>query len=130
RRRRSITVKPDVMFPRNFAQSLIIRHSGLLLLLFCHSERSAESLISGLFQIRHDRSKQSEMFRFAQHDKLQITSRFLFAFDGFEECLEIAFAKTLRPLALNNFEKERRPVFYRLGKYLQQITFIIAIDEN
>ena len=70
------------------------------------------------------------MFRSAQHDKLQITSRFLFAFDGFEERLEIAFAKTLRAFALNNFEKERRPVFYRLGKYLQQITFIIAIDEN
>ena len=70
------------------------------------------------------------MFRFAQHDKLQITSRRLFAFDGFEERLEVAFAKTLRAFALNNFEKQRRPVFYWLGKYLQQITFIIAIDED
>src|SRR5260370_27201725 len=32
RRRRPVAVKPDVMLPRNFAQSLIIRHSGLLLL--------------------------------------------------------------------------------------------------
>ena len=54
----------------------------------------------------------------------------LFAFDGFEECLEIAFAEALRAFALNNFEKQRRPVFYRFGKNLQQITFIIAIDEN
>ena len=61
---------------------------------------------------------------------LQITSRFLFAFDGFEERFEIAFAKALRAFALNNFEKERGPIFYRLGKYLQQITFIITIDEN
>ena len=70
------------------------------------------------------------MFRFAQHDKLQVPSCCLFAFDGFEERLEIAFAKALRAFALNNFEKERRPVFYRFGEYLKQITFIIAIDQD
>src|SRR6266487_6492688 len=61
---------------------------------------------------------------------LQIPSRSLFAFDGFEERLEIAFAKAFRALALNNFEKERGPVFYRFGKYLKQITFVIAIDQD
>ena len=70
------------------------------------------------------------MFRVAQHDKLQIASCGLFALDGFEECLEIAFAKALRALALNNFEKQRRPVFYGFCKNLQQITFVITIHQD
>ena len=70
------------------------------------------------------------MFRFAQHDKLQIASRRLLAFDGFEQRFEIAFAEALRAFALNDLEKECRAIFHRLGENLQQITFIIAIDEN
>jgi hypothetical protein len=70
------------------------------------------------------------MFRFAQHDKLQIPSRSLLAFDGLEQRLEIAFAKTLRALALNDLEKERWAIFHWLGENLQQITFVIAIDQN
>ena len=61
---------------------------------------------------------------------LQVASCSLFAFDGFEERLEISFAKALRAFALNDFKKERRPVFDGLGEYLQQITFIISIDED
>ena len=56
------------------------------------------------------------MFRFAQHDKLQIASRGLLAFDGFEQRFEIAFAEALRAFALNDFKKERRAIFHRLGK--------------
>src|SRR5438046_10368393 len=33
-------------------------------------------------------------------------------------------------LALNDLEKERWAIFHRFRKDLQQITFIIAIDEN
>ena len=70
------------------------------------------------------------MFRFAQHDKLQISSRVLLALDGFEQRFEIAFAEALRAFALNDFEKECRAIFHRLGENLEQITFIIAIDED
>ena len=68
--------------------------------------------------------------RFAQHDKLQIASPLLFFLDRLEQRLEIAFAETLRAFALNDFEKERRPIFHRLGEDLQQITFVVAIDQN
>ena len=47
-----------------------------------------------------------------------------------EERFEIAFAETLRAFALDDFEKERRPIFHRLGEDLQQITFVVAIDQN
>ena len=70
------------------------------------------------------------MFRFAQHDKLQIASRGLLALDGFEQRFEIAFAEALRAFALNNLKEERRAIFHRLGENLEQITFVIAIDEN
>ncbi len=70
------------------------------------------------------------MFRFAQHDKLQIPSGSLFAFDGFEQRLEITFAKTLCAFALNDLKKQRRSILDRFCEDLQQITFIIAIDEN
>src|SRR2546426_3679005 len=88
-----VAVKPDVMFPRDFSQSLVIRHYRLLSL-------------------------------------LQIPSRGLFALDGFEQRFEITFAETLRALALNDLEKERWAIFHRLGEDLQQITFVIAIDQN
>jgi hypothetical protein len=61
---------------------------------------------------------------------LQIASRFLFALDGFEECFEIAFAKALRAFALDNLEKERRPILHRFREDLQEITFVIPIHEN
>ncbi len=51
------------------------------------------------------------MFRFAQHDKLQIASCRLLAFDGFEQRFEIAFAEALRAFALNDFKKERWSIF-------------------
>src|SRR6266511_340564 len=124
-----VTVKPDVMFPRDFSQSLVIRHYRLLSLL-CHSEPSEESLISGFFTVFRVKSRRSEMFRFAQHDKLQIPSGSLFAFDGFEQRLEITFATTLCAFALNDLKKQRRSILDRFCEDLQQITFIIAIDEN
>src|SRR4051794_31955959 len=61
---------------------------------------------------------------------LQITSSFLFFLQSFKERLEVTFAETLGALALDDFEKEGRPVFDRLGENLEQITFVIAIDQN
>src|SRR5581483_1849908 len=61
---------------------------------------------------------------------LQITSQRLLALDGLEQRFEIAFAKTLRSLALNDFEEQRGAIFHRLGENLQQISFVIAIHQN
>src|SRR5439155_26988884 len=88
-----VAMKPDVMFPRDFSQSLVIRHYRLLFL-------------------------------------LQIPSRGLFALDGFEQRLEIAFAETLRALALNDLKKQRRSILNRFCEVLQQETFIMGTAEN
>src|SRR5438552_7364164 len=61
---------------------------------------------------------------------LQVASAFLLFLKCFEERLEISFPKTLGAFALDDFEKQRRPVLYRLREYLEQITFVVAIDQN
>src|SRR6478672_796306 len=61
---------------------------------------------------------------------LQVAPRFLFLLQRFEERLEIALAETLRPFALDYFEKECGPVFNWLGENLEEITLVIPIDEN
>src|SRR5882757_6197681 len=62
--------------------------------------------------------------------KLQIASPVLLFLERLEEGFEIAFAETLGAFALNDFKKERRPIFHRLGEDLQQITLVVAIDQN
>src|SRR6266446_6547808 len=90
-RRRAVAMKPDVMFSRNFAKSLIVRHFD---------------------------------------SPLQISSCFLFSLQCFKQRFEVTFAEALCALALDNFEKERRPVFHRLSEYLEQIPFVVAINQN
>src|SRR5262249_41847263 len=57
-------------------------------------------------------------------------AKFLFFFQRFEKSLKVTLAETLRSFALNDLEKERRPVLHRLGKDLQEITFIITVDQD
>src|SRR6202022_302488 len=69
-------------------------------------------------------------FEFFRTLHLQIASAFLFLFQSLEQRFEISFPETLRAFALDNFEEQRRPIFDRLRKYLEQITFVVAIDQN
>lgn len=62
--------------------------------------------------------------------RLQRTAAFLFALDGFEQGFEVAFTEGLRAFALNDFEKHGRPGLDRLGEDLQQIAFVVAIDQD
>src|SRR5947207_10344157 len=61
---------------------------------------------------------------------LQIASPVLLFFERLKERFEITFAKTLGAFALDDFEKERRSILNRLREYLQQISFVVAIDQN
>src|SRR6266853_3844800 len=61
---------------------------------------------------------------------LQIASPFLLFLKRLKQGFEIAFAETFRALALDDFEEERRAIFHRFGKYLQQIPLVVAIDQN
>src|SRR6185312_11970497 len=54
----------------------------------------------------------------------------LLALDGLEEGLEIALAEAARPAALDDLEEERRPVLDGLGEDLEEVPFIVAIDED
>src|SRR5438128_9276704 len=69
-------------------------------------------------------------FEFFRTLHLQIASAFLFLFQSLEQRFEIPFPETLRSFALDNFEEQRRPIFHRLGKYLEQITFVVTINQN
>ena len=61
---------------------------------------------------------------------LQIASPLLLFFQRLKQGFEIALAETFRALALNDFKEERRPILHWLGKYLQQIPLVVAIDQN
>ena len=73
---------------------------------------------------------ESLILRHRSYLLLQIASPFLLFLERLEERFEIAFAETLGAFALNDFKEERRPIFHRLGEDLQQITFVITIDQN
>src|SRR5438094_1692610 len=121
RRRRSVAVEPDVMFPRDVSQFLVIRHCRLLLLkfyqlltlAFCScaeggrpssldTMRSRRACLSSASLLRGERIKVRVMSINRSIYNLQVASCSLFAFDGFEERLEISFAKALRAFALND----------------------------
>src|SRR6516225_10657682 len=61
---------------------------------------------------------------------LQSSAPRLFPFDGFKKGLEVAFAETLGTAALDDFEKQRRAILHRLREDLQEIPFVIAIDQD
>jgi hypothetical protein len=61
---------------------------------------------------------------------LQISSQLLLSFNGFKQCLEIAGTKGFCPFALNDLEEQSGPVFNRFGEDLQQVAFIIPVNQN
>src|SRR5438876_4849659 len=68
--------------------------------------------------------------RHGESPPLQISSSFLLALEGFEKRFEISFTEALGSLALNDFEKEGRPVFDWFGENLEQVAFVVAINQN
>src|SRR5207302_6644831 len=61
---------------------------------------------------------------------LEVPAKVLFALERLEQRLEVAGAKALCAFALYDLVKECRAVFHRLGEDLQQVTLVVAIDEN
>src|SRR5689334_24830167 len=61
---------------------------------------------------------------------LQIASLLLLALDRLEQCLEIALAEAAAALALDNLDKQRRPILQRLAEDLQQVALLVAIDQH
>src|SRR5258707_749200 len=61
---------------------------------------------------------------------LEVPPRVLLSLNRLEQCLEISFPETLASLSLDHFEEQRRPIFDRLGEYLQEVAFVVAVDED
>src|SRR5690606_13537051 len=54
----------------------------------------------------------------------------LLPFDRLEQRLEVAGAKALGALALDDLVEQRRPVLDRLGEDLQQVALVVAVDQD
>jgi hypothetical protein len=65
-----------------------------------------------------------------QFEFSKITPETLLAFDGFKQGFEITFTERAGAFSLNDFKEKGRAVFNRLGENLQQITFIVSVNEN
>src|SRR5258708_4632502 len=61
---------------------------------------------------------------------LEVTPGRLFALNGFEQRLEIAFSKAFGALSLDDLEEDGGPVLDRFCKYLEEIALFIPIDED
>src|SRR6185437_2623755 len=61
---------------------------------------------------------------------LKIPPGSLVALDGLEQRLEVPFAEGVGTFALDDFKKERGTVFHRPGEDLQQVAFLVAVDQN
>src|SRR5581483_5552378 len=61
---------------------------------------------------------------------LQVPALRLLCLDRLEQRAEVALAESARSLALNDLEEDRRTIFHRLREELQQIAFLILVDED
>src|SRR2546423_15709614 len=61
---------------------------------------------------------------------LQVAAEILFALQRFEQRLEISGAEALRALSLDDFVEERRTVLHRLRENLQQVAFLVPVNQD
>ena len=54
----------------------------------------------------------------------------MFFFDRDEQRLEVSFAETFAAFSLQDLVEDRRAVLDRFGKDLQQIAFVVAVDQD
>src|SRR5690606_6796705 len=65
-----------------------------------------------------------------RNSKSQIPTQGLLAFYGLKQGLEVALAKGAGALPLNDLIEYGRSVLDRLGKDLEQISFVVAVHED
>src|SRR2546423_1108447 len=54
----------------------------------------------------------------------------LLALDRLEQCLEVALAEAASAVPLDDLEEDRRTITNQLGKDLQQIPLVVAVDKD
>lgn len=60
----------------------------------------------------------------------EIAALFLFELERFEEGFEIAFAEGLAAAAADDFEEESGAVLEGFGEELEEVAFIVSVDED
>ena len=61
---------------------------------------------------------------------LEVAPEGLLSFDCLEQCLEVAFPKPTRAVALDDLEEERRPVLRGLREDLKQVPLLVAVGQD
>src|SRR4029077_2375728 len=61
---------------------------------------------------------------------LQVAAQRLLALDRFEQRLEVPLAERRRAVPLDHLEEDRRPVLRRLREDLEEVTVVVAVDED
>ena len=61
---------------------------------------------------------------------LKISAASLLFLDRNKQRLEVAFAKAFAALSLEDLVENRRAVLDRFGKDLEQIAFVVAVDQD
>ena len=61
---------------------------------------------------------------------LKVAAQLLLALDGFEQGLEVAFPEGLGTFALDDFVEDGRTIHDGLGKELEEVAVLVAIDQD
>src|SRR4051794_39071586 len=61
---------------------------------------------------------------------LQVAASPLLLFNRNKESLKVSLAEALATLALQNLIEDRRAIFDRFCKYLQQVALVVAVDQD
>src|SRR5688572_33378275 len=72
----------------------------------------------------------AELIRACGSSASEVPAQSLLALDRLEQCLEISGAEALRTLPLNDLVEDSRAILDRLGEDLQQISLVVAIDQD
>src|SRR6185436_15039640 len=62
--------------------------------------------------------------------RLEVAAESLLALDCLEERLEVADPEAARAVALDHLEEERRPVLDDLREELEEVSLLVAVDED
>src|SRR5436309_8150650 len=66
----------------------------------------------------------------ATRSALQVPPSLLLALQRLEQRLEVALAEATRAVPLDHLEEQRRAVANRLGEDLEQVSLVVAVDED
>lgn len=71
-----------------------------------------------------------KLCKFSVSPNLDIATMFLFLFDRFKQCFDVAGTESTETVPFDQFEKNGRPILDWFGKDLKQMSIVVVIDQN